>query len=684
MTQEPHLIGLLIGNPAVRQQLADTLREADYSVLDPEPAAVQPENWANVSLVITDEAAAQTHRSTLQALKAQAQQAYLPLLIALPHNADGVTWLRSGVDDVLRLPMARAEIYARLDVFLKLRQQVQDKLRHTEEHLSGLAFQNRLKALHEVSVELAQVETTDALFHNAILLGRERLGFDRLGLFIVGKESSYLNGTYGTDPQGQLRDESGVWFTLDKNILLDETSGNRWNVIVRREVDLWDDDKIIGRGWNAMAMLWNDANPLGWLAADNLINQEPLKDERIELLGLYASMLGALLLKARTEEELRASRTALNSAQQVGHMGSWELDLTNLENLNANPLRWSDEVFRIFGYELGAIEVSNENFFKAVHPEDREAVSEAVSRSIQDKTQYSIEHRILRADGTEGVVHERSDIIYDSKTARPIKMVGIIQDITDRKFAEAALIQKNDELKAMTEQLWQAAKLATMGEFAASIAHELNNPLATINLRVESLLTQIPPEDPHRRPLEIVEQEAERMARLVANILQFSRRSTQQISTMDVCEEIKNTLELIESHLEQRQIETIDRCNPHLPMIPADRQQLRQLFLNLFANASDAMPTGGTLTIEADTVNGQTLITISDTGTGISPENLSKVLEPFFTTKVEGRGTGLGLAICRRIVQDHGGTLEIASEPGHGTTVKITLPHQTPGNGFGF
>jgi signal transduction histidine kinase len=206
----------------------------------------------------------------------------------------------------------------------------------------------------------------------------------------------------------------------------------------------------------------------------------------------------------------------------------------------------------------------------------------------------------------------------------------------------------------------------------------LNNPLATVSLRVELLLGGMAPDAPQRRALEVVEQEVERMGQLVANLLQFTRRGQQQVSTLDVREEIERSLELIHYHLRHRQITVVRQFAPDVPMVQADRQQLRQLFLNLFTNASDAMLEGGTLTLQVKTgPPGQQIeIAISDTGMGIAAEDLPRVMEPFFTTKPEGRGTGLGLPICRRIVQEHQGKLTIVSTTHQGTTVFITLPSQ--------
>jgi PAS domain S-box-containing protein len=278
------------------------------------------------------------------------------------------------------------------------------------------------------------------------------------------------------------------------------------------------------------------------------------------------------------------------------------------------------------------------------------------------------------------------------RTSEGVLVLSAIVDITERKRAEEALRKskddlvkavaelqaKNDEIRTMTQQLWQAAKLASVGELAASIAHELNNPLATVSLRLEAILARTPAEDPRRRALEIVQQEANRMGELVANLLQFSRRGDGKTSTVDVCQELTRSVELIHHHLRKRQVAVMQEFAPDTPTIYADRQKLRQVFLNLLTNAADAMPEGGTLTLRTrpTTLRDRpgVLIEFADTGVGIPVQNLQKVMEPFFTTKEEGQGTGLGLAICRRVVHEHGGTMRVTSQVGKGTTVRILLP----------
>jgi len=207
----------------------------------------------------------------------------------------------------------------------------------------------------------------------------------------------------------------------------------------------------------------------------------------------------------------------------------------------------------------------------------------------------------------------------------------------------------------------------------------LNNPLATISLHLELLDGQLPPDDSKRRAVGVIVEEVDRMATLVSNLLLFSRRSQKEISTINIGEELQSSLEFMSYHLRSRSIKVVLDIEDDLLSVQADRQQLRQVFLNLLTNASDAMAEGGTLTLRARgglQANGTpaSVTEFSDTGVGIDPENLSKLWEPFFTTKPEGKGTGLGLPICRRTIEEHRGTIDIESLPGRGTTVRITLP----------
>jgi PAS domain S-box-containing protein len=282
----------------------------------------------------------------------------------------------------------------------------------------------------------------------------------------------------------------------------------------------------------------------------------------------------------------------------------------------------------------------------------------------------------------EDAIRQLNQELEGRVEARTAELVEANRQLT-RKSEE--LVRALEDHRATTQQLWQAAKLAGVGEMAASIAHELNNPLGIVALRLEAVLAKTPADDLRRRALEIIEQELDRMAGLVSNLLQFSRPGREEVSSVDLGEEAARTLDLMHHHLKKRSIAVVPRFGPEPVRVHADRQKLRQVFLNLVSNAADAMPQGGTLTLtvrrgplEAGAPGA--LIEVADTGHGIPPEVLPKVMDAFFTTKEEGKGTGLGLAICRRIVQEHHGTIQIDSAVGTGTKVSIAIPVGDPAN----
>jgi PAS domain S-box-containing protein len=388
--------------------------------------------------------------------------------------------------------------------------------------------------------------------------------------------------------------------------------------------------------------------------------------------------------RKRTEEVLHESNLTLQAFIQASPLAIVALDMERKVKL------WNPAAERLFGWTESEV---IGKLLPTIPEEDLPNQLKLRDRFLSGGTTISdLESRRLCKDGSIIEVSASFAPLVDSHGAI-IGSIGIIADITERKQAEqelksshqrleqtlAELQRKSDEVSRMTQQLWQTSKLATMGELAAGIAHELNNPLSTLALRAESLLQQLSDDDPKRRAIEVIGQEVERMGRLVGNLLQFSRRSYQQISTVDVRDEIENSLELVEYHLRSHKVEIVREFGTGLPTIQADRQQLHQVFVNLITNASDAMPQGGKLIVRC--VRGRlndsvdcVKIEFVDSGAGISQTDMQQIWEPFFTTKPEGKGTGLGLAICRRIVEEHHGTISIKSRLGEGTTVLILLP----------
>lgn len=227
------------------------------------------------------------------------------------------------------------------------------------------------------------------------------------------------------------------------------------------------------------------------------------------------------------------------------------------------------------------------------------------------------------------------------------------------------------KLKDTQEQLVQAAKLAAIGELAANIAHEINNPLTSI-LGYAELMREEEDIESIMRDLEIIESESLRARDIVRQLLEFSKKWPLKISKVDINRLLKEVIDLISLNLKDSEINIVDDFS-HIPQISADASQLKQVFLNLINNAIQSMPNGGTLSIRTAKIDNSVMIEVSDTGTGI-PDNVArKIFEPFFTTKKD-RGTGLGLPISYRIIKKHGGRIEVKKRVDKGTTFRVILP----------
>jgi two-component system NtrC family sensor kinase len=242
--------------------------------------------------------------------------------------------------------------------------------------------------------------------------------------------------------------------------------------------------------------------------------------------------------------------------------------------------------------------------------------------------------------------------------------MGLYRDITERKRMEASMIQSE--------------KLSAVGQLAAGVAHEINNPLVVILGFAQSLCKKLAEADPMVIPLRTIEREAVRCKHLVQSLLVFSRHSTSEERTgIDINSMVNDCLALISARTKTSDIELVVQAAPELPKIMANQNHLQQIVINLANNAVDAMPKGGTLTISTSLSRkrpGYLEIQVRDTGGGIPKGIQKKIFEPFFTTKEVGKGTGLGLSLVYEIVNKHRGAIELESEEGRGTAFIVYLP----------
>jgi signal transduction histidine kinase len=232
------------------------------------------------------------------------------------------------------------------------------------------------------------------------------------------------------------------------------------------------------------------------------------------------------------------------------------------------------------------------------------------------------------------------------------------------------------ELKGRQEQLIQSGKMVAVGTLTAGIAHELNNPINNIGLNVEAMLEDYDDysDAEKKRMLEQIYTQVERAGATVRDLLDFTRKGTPAFSTVSIEEIIGSTLNLITNELNLARIDLHMDIAKDLPEINGNPRNLQQIFLNLFLNSIQAMPDGGALTVRVAREDDHLRIEVSDDGVGIPPEHVDKLFDPFFTTKEIGEGTGLGLSVCYGIIERHGGSITIDSEPGAGTTVMVRLP----------
>jgi PAS domain S-box-containing protein len=251
-----------------------------------------------------------------------------------------------------------------------------------------------------------------------------------------------------------------------------------------------------------------------------------------------------------------------------------------------------------------------------------------------------------------------------TRTFNVIGRLIIMDDITERVELEA--------------QLFQADKLSSIGLLAAGVAHEVNTPLAVISSYTQMLSKQLQGDPQKSGLLEKITRQTFRASEIVNNLLNFSRTSGSEIGDVDVNKVIADTLALLEHQFKVAKVEVQNALSPKLPPIQGNPGRLQQVFLNLFLNAKDAMPGGGTLRVA--TLNGESVsVCVSDTGSGIAPEHIQRIYDPFFTTKTspregQARGTGLGLSVTYGIIQEHAGKIRVESHPGSGTTFTLDFP----------
>ncbi|MBT7302994.1 MAG: PAS domain S-box protein [Victivallales bacterium] len=368
--------------------------------------------------------------------------------------------------------------------------------------------------------------------------------------------------------------------------------------------------------------------------------------------------------RKQAEEVILRQQYSLEKAQELGQIGSWELDLRQ------NSLSWSDENCRIFGVPPGSV-VDYETFLERVHPDDRDDVHREWSAALGGRP-YDIEHR-LAGHGVMRWVREKASVEFDEE-GKAVRALGFTQDITEHKLLE--------------ERLRQSERMDAIGQLAGGVAHDFNNMLAVILGHTEIVLDGMDPAQPIYADLQEVLRATERSADLTRQLLTFARKQVVVPEVLDVNKTLAGMLKMLRRLIGEN-INLDWQPKEGLWSVMMDPSQIDQILANLCVNARDAIGDVGAITITLGNValdeacspghvgpvpGEYVLLSVSDNGCGMDQETVAQVFEPFFTTKEVGKGTGLGLATVYGIVQQNSGGIDICSEPGRGTTFEIYLP----------
>jgi sigma-B regulation protein RsbU (phosphoserine phosphatase) len=608
--------------------------------------------------------------------------------------------------------------------YLCSRKRAEESLRSSER--AQREFDERLRTILEISNELSRVDSVDDLCRRAVELGHARLGFDRLGIWFFNPDPGLLNGSFGIDAEGNLVDERDIHLPTTNNPedILHQT---RPVAMLQRDVDLRDGlGRVVGRGDTVQVAMWDGEKTIGLVGMDNLLRRFPITERDSELLNLYASTLGYLCSRKRVEEALRAGErkersfqerlrilleisNELSRAESVDdlcrravELGRSRLDFDRLGIWFYSPgpgtVRGSygtdadgniaDEREILLSTEGMQMEILKQTRPIALLWQDvvlRDGISHEVGRGTQAQAAMWNGEKVIGFVSLDNLLRGRPITPHDCEILN--LFASTIGYLSSRKRAEEALKEYSDDLEEKVEERTRALrqaqqnlvrqeKLAVLGQLAATVSHEIRNPLATIRVSTTAVEQKVRGKGLDvERPLDRIQRNITRCDAIITELLEYTRMPELNLQTV----EIDAWLDRLLDELAKPGDLPLRRDLHSGIRMPLDAERFRRVIINLLENARHAMQSmpeedraGKELVVETRSSGDALTLTVRDSGIGIPPEVLPHVFEPLFSTK--GFGVGLGLAIVRGIVEQHGGTIELASEVGRGTSAVVRLP----------
>ena len=403
--------------------------------------------------------------------------------------------------------------------------------------------------------------------------------------------------------------------------------------------------------------------PRVWTAREERLFQEVGR-------RLGDALTGLLMLR-----NLRESEGNLEEAQRIAHIGHWDHDL------DTDRYNFSDEAYRIFGLRPREKSITSAVLQELIHPEDWESTTQARMSALRGGPPYDVECRVVWPNGEVRVVHSRGDVTRD-ESGRPRRRFGTVQDITERKRAEDDLRKSERRYREAQSELAHVNRVTTMGQLTASIAHEVNQPIAAAVTNADAGLRWLAAQPPNleevRDAFDHIIKASNQASEVVGRIRALIKKLPARKASLDINETILETIALTRSEMRRHCILLQTELANGLPRIWGDRVQLQQVILNLIMNAIEAMSevSEGSRELLIDTgldAPDGVLVAVRDSGPGLKPESLDHLFDPFYTTKPAGMG--MGLSICRSITEAHGGRLWATANAPRGAVFQFTV-HQ--------
>ena len=389
-----------------------------------------------------------------------------------------------------------------------------------------------------------------------------------------------------------------------------------------------------------------------------------------ELTQLNDNLKREIAKHNQIEAELRLSEAYLAEAQRLSHTGSWAWSPP------PGDIRyWSEECYRVQGFDPKGVQPRFETFFQRIHPDDQARIAEVIERAVREKEEFEFDYRIIHPGGE---IRDARSVGHPvlGPTGDLVEFVGTIIDVTDRRQAE----KERERLREAQADLAHVSRMTAMGELTASLAHEVNQPITAAVNGASTCVRWLTREDPDlgeaREAALGVIRNAKRAADIINRIRSISKKDESKRQLADVNELIREMIALLRSETNRYSISVRTELDLELPKVMADSVQVQQVLMNLIMNGIDAMKDVDQereLTICSHRADNRLLmISVSDSGVGLPPQQTDRIFDPFFTTKPHG--IGMGLRISRSIIESHGGRLWASDNSPRGATFSFTLP----------